>query len=140
MQMLIVFTGKTFGLQIVELAKPFVIRKFKICLDLCKFQGAVKSVMTAPVKMVQGMVHVVADTLHPGEQEEECASAYVLARVRHPFLKCTCVAAHVMHLFRVLTCGLACDTHCASSAVSASTPLSRKQCRLSVSRIYRIGR
>ena len=90
MQMLVVFTGKTFGLQIVELSKPFIIKKLKICIDLCKFQNAVKSVATAPFKIAKGAVmapvkaaqravHVVADTLHPGEQEEECASAYALA-------------------------------------------------------------
>ena len=85
MQMLVVFTGKTFGLQVVELSKPFVIRKVKLCLEVCKLQNFAKRVTTAPIKLVtvpvkivQNAVHAVADTLHPGQQEEECVLTYVL--------------------------------------------------------------
>eukprot|EP01043_Picozoa_sp_COSAG02_P098576 COSAG02_NODE_34718_length_479_cov_1.310526_1_plen_119_part_00 len=113
MQMLVVFTGKTFGLQVVELSKPFLIRKVKICIELCKLQNVVKRVATAPIKLVtapvrivQNAIHATADTLHPGEQEEGCVLTYMCLRSK------STASLRAMQLSRALTCGLVCDVHC----------------------------
>ena len=59
MQMLVVFTGKTFGLQLVELAKPFLVRHAKTLIKMLNLKNLavgtvnmVTTVVTAPVKMV----------------------------------------------------------------------------------------
>ena len=90
MQMLVVFTGKTFGLQVVELSKPFIVRRIKVFLELCTLKSLAKStanlsasIVTAPIKLVSTTVHAAADMLHPGEQEAgcvPCCASYNLLR------------------------------------------------------------
>lgn len=79
MQMLVVFTGKTFGLQVVELAKPFVQKQAKNTIAKFNLKSLVKStanatlaIVKAPVQLVASAVDAVVDVVHPGEQEEEC--------------------------------------------------------------------
>lgn len=81
MQMLVVFTGKTFGLQVVELSKPFVVRHIKVFLELCTLKSLAKStanlsvsIVAAPIKLVSSTAHAVVGVLHPGEQEAGCVS------------------------------------------------------------------
>jgi hypothetical protein len=71
MQMLVVFTGKTFGLQVVELCKPFIVRKLKVFIEICTHRKLVKSTAQAPLQIAAAPVNALANVLHPGEQEQD---------------------------------------------------------------------
>jgi len=80
MQMLVVFTGKTFGLQLVELSKPFVVRKLMVVMKFLQLKelvtsavDATTSIVQAPINMVSGLVDMIVDGSQPDEQEEGCA-------------------------------------------------------------------
>jgi hypothetical protein len=62
LQMLIVFTGKTFGLQFVELAKPFVAHKIDLFLET----QSTSSVNNVAKKMVAGVKNVEENMVSAG--------------------------------------------------------------------------
>lgn len=70
LQMAIVFTGKTFGLQIVELAKPFVIRKLKIMVELLQLKKMMKLV-EPPLDLVVKGTTELSKVMLTEEQERE---------------------------------------------------------------------
>ena len=134
MQMLVVFTGKTFGLQVVELSKPFIVRHIKVFLELCTLKNLAKStanlsvsVVAAPIKLVSSTVHAAAGVLHPGEQEAGCVPCCA---------SCKLLRELVCALCRVLTSELGCTVYCPSSAVTTHKMTRQMQWRQSARNIY----
>lgn len=148
MQMLIVFTGKTFGLQLVELAKPFVQKKAQHVLALCNLNNLAKStkaatlsIVKAPVKLVAGAIDAMVMVVHPGEQEEECVSLHLYVGLNER-ARCQPIDTpnHRGHLRRLLTRDLACAVCCHPLAATMIKPPSRMQWRLSACKIYTTDR
>lgn len=95
---MIVFTGKTFGLQLVELAKPFIKKNINVVLENMSMKSVVKSAQALTegvgglvVKVGEGVVDIATteavlgpeDSMEAAERKEEEA----MVAERNAYLK-----------------------------------------------------